>query len=180
MRNQEHLFSKNQKSLPAMKQKYSDRICLMGQYNIATINHKFLYLIMGTFMFFCMMIFARTALSQDNQFELLPGEGKQCHIGQGYYFEYNFDKTPQMGTVILKVQVFDKDGNKDTSFQITGDTGMPTMRGHHDTGMVDFKKNTKGSYLLPVNIVMPGAWDIRIIFSKNGTPIYKGSVNFDI
>jgi hypothetical protein len=152
-------------------------LCLTTQKNISS---KAIFSMVAMLLVCGMLIFTRAAFSQDDQFEPLAGEGKKCKIGQDYSFEYSFDKTPQMGTVILKIQVFDKSGNRDTSLKITGDTGMPTMRGHHDTGMVDFQQNKKGDYLLPVNIVMPGTWDVRMIFSKDGKPLYKGSINFDI
>jgi len=113
-------------------------------------------------------------------FESLSGEGQKCDLGAGYSFQYSFDKKPQMGMVILKIEVFDKDGKKDTSFAITGDAGMPTMRGHHDTGMIGFKISSKGDYLLPVNVVMPGKWDIRMIFSKDGKAVYRGVINFNV
>ena len=42
----------------------------------------------------------------------LPKAGQKCWIGGVNYFIYGFDKTPKMGTVILKVQVFAKDGRQ--------------------------------------------------------------------
>ncbi|MBF0204179.1 MAG: FixH family protein [Desulfamplus sp.] len=176
----DQILRTNPKNLSAINSIHQNSIFAINLRSMSKINQKILSLIMGTIIFFCMMTFTQKALAQDDVFTPLPGEGKKCKIGEDYYFEYSFDKTPQLGTVILKIQVFDRDGNKETSLKIAGDAGMPTMRGHHDTGMVEFQKNQKGDYLLPVNIVMPGEWDIRIIFSKDDKPIYKGSINFSV
>ena len=108
----------------------------------------------------------------------LPGEGKQVWIGKDYYFVYSFNQKPSLGTVILKVEVYDRNGKKDTSLQISGDSGMPSMAGHHDTGNVALKQNKKGDYLLPVNVVMPGDWEVRLTFRKDDKPIFQGSISF--
>ncbi|MCU0596032.1 MAG: hypothetical protein MUC98_11315, partial [Desulfobacterota bacterium] len=44
--------------------------------------------------------------------------GQKHWIGDHYYFIYNFDKKPQMGTIIMKIQVFTKDAKQDTSLEI--------------------------------------------------------------
>ena len=106
--------------------------------------------------------------------------GQKHWIGEEYYFVYNFDKKPQMGTIIMKVQVFAKDGNQDSSIEITGSADMPSMKGAHSTGDQLFKLNKKGDYLLPVNVVMPGEWEIVLNFLKDKKPIYTGSVRFDV
>jgi len=106
--------------------------------------------------------------------------GQKYWIGDDWYFVYNFDKKPQMGTIIMKVQVFAKDGNQDSSMEITGSADMPSMKGAHSTGDQLFKLNKKGDYLLPVNVVMPGEWEIVLNFLKDKRPIYTGSVRFDV
>ncbi|WP_417911551.1 FixH family protein [Candidatus Electronema sp. TJ] len=119
--------------------------------------------------------------AEEPKYEPLPGEGKTCKIGSSdYSFVYKFDKKPQLGVSILKLQVTDKAGGQVTALKITGDSGMPSMRGHHDSGPVEFKLNKKGDYLLPVDVVMPGGWDVRLEFSKDGQVIYRGSINFDV
>jgi hypothetical protein len=57
---------------------------------------------------------------------------------------------------------------------------MPSMRGAHDSGDVDFKLNKKNDYLLPVNIVMPGDWEVRVTFLKDGKPVFHGGITFDV
>jgi hypothetical protein len=59
--------------------------------------------------------------------------GQKHWIGAEYYFVYDFDKKPQMGTIIMKVQVFAKDGKQDSSLEITGSADMPSMKGAHSS-----------------------------------------------
>ncbi len=40
--------------------------------------------------------------------------------------------------------------------------------------------NKKGDYLLPVNVVMPGEWEVVLNFLKDKKPIYTGSVRFNV
>jgi hypothetical protein len=110
----------------------------------------------------------------------LPGAGQKVWIGQEHFFVYSFDKKPQMGTVILKIQLFDRDGKRSTSLSITGDCGMPSMGSAHDTGPQPFKLNRKGDYLLPLNIVMPGEWEVKLDFLKDKKVIYYGSLKFKV
>jgi hypothetical protein len=113
-------------------------------------------------------------------FEPLSDTGNKCPIGEDYYFKYSFDKKPQLGTIILKVELFNKAGQQVTDLKITGDSGMPSMKGHHDSGDVAFQLNKKGDYLLPVNVVMPGDWEIKLKFLQGEQVIYRGSIRFDI
>jgi hypothetical protein len=106
--------------------------------------------------------------------------GQKTWIGEDYYFIYEFDKKPQMGTIIMKIQVFTKGGKQDSSLEITGSADMPSMKGAHSTGEQPFKLNKKGDYLLPVNVVMPGDWEVVLNFSKDKKPIYTGSVRFNV
>jgi hypothetical protein len=120
------------------------------------------------------------AADQDPVFEDLPKAGKKCWIGEDFYFTYGFDKTPKMGTSILKVELFDKAGERVTDLSITGRSDMPSMKGAHDSGEVAFRQNRQGDYLLPVNIVMPGGWEVLLTFSKDETVIFRGRVTFDV
>ncbi len=110
----------------------------------------------------------------------VPGSGKKCPIDDRYYFRWEFNQKPKMGLVILKVQVFDKAGDQVVPFKATGRSDMPSMRGAHDSGDVELKLNRKNDYLLPVSIVMPGDWEVRLIFWLDGRPIYHGSLRFDV
>jgi hypothetical protein len=113
-------------------------------------------------------------------FAPMPGPGKKVAIGNDGYMIYGFDKKPKMGTVIMKVQVFTKDGKRDTSLEVKADAGMPSMRGAHETGERPFTLSNKGDYLLPINIVMPGDWEIRLTILQNGKVLFRGSYSFNV
>jgi hypothetical protein len=113
-------------------------------------------------------------------YPVMPGLGKKVQLGDGNYLIYNFDKQPKMGTLIIKVEIFNSNDKKDTSMEIIGDAGMPSMRGAHDTGDRPFALSNKGAYLLPVNIVMPGEWEIKLTVKKAGKVIFRGSHRFDV
>ena len=113
-------------------------------------------------------------------FPSMPGPGKKVPVGNDLYLVYGFDKKPKLGTVIMKVEIFTKDGKKDTSFEVKADAGMPSMKGAHETGEQSFTLSKKGDYLLPINIVMPGAWEIRLTLSKAGKVIFRGSYQFGV
>jgi hypothetical protein len=113
-------------------------------------------------------------------YPVMPEPGKKVPFGDGYTLVYGFDKKPKMGMVILKAEIFTREGKKDTSFEIKADAGMPSMRGAHDTGEKPFKLSNKGDYLLPINIMMPGDWDIRLTITKDGKVIFRGRHNFNV
>ena len=110
----------------------------------------------------------------------VPGPGKKCPINDDYYFKYEFSAKPKIGMVILKIQVFDKDDKQVVPYKATGRSDMPSMRGAHDSGDVEFKMNRKNDYLLPVNLVMPGEWEIQVVFLLNDKAVYHGSIKFDV
>ena len=110
----------------------------------------------------------------------MPGPGKKVPVGSDYYMIYGFDKKPKLGTVIMKVEIFSKEGKKDTSFEAKADSDMPSMRGHHATGNRPFKLSNKGDYLLPIDIVMPGGWEINLTLLKEGKVVFRGSYQFDV
>lgn len=113
-------------------------------------------------------------------YSAMPQPGKKVQLGDGNYLIYKFDKQPKLGTVIIKVEIFNSKDNKDTSMEIIGNAGMPSMRGAHDTGDKPFVLSNKGVYLLPVNIVMPGEWEIKLTVKKAGKVIFRGSHQFDV
>jgi hypothetical protein len=110
----------------------------------------------------------------------MPDPGKKVPIGNGYYLLYGFDKRPKLGTVIMKVEVFTGEGKKNASLELKADAGMPSMSGAHETGDRPLAMSKKGDYLLPINIVMPGDWEIRLTVSKEGKVIFRGRYNFDV
>jgi hypothetical protein len=113
-------------------------------------------------------------------FIAMPGPGKKVPIGNDSYLIFGFDKKPKLGPIIMKVEIFTGKGEKDTSFEVLADSGMPSMRGAHETGEQPLKVSKKGAYLMPVDIVMPGDWEIRITIKKDGKVIFRGSYQFDV
>lgn len=108
-----------------------------------------------------------------------PKPGEKIPLGAGHYFVYGFDKPPKIGTRIMRVEIFSRDGAPDTSFAVRGDADMPSMRGAHSTGEKDFALSAKGVYLMPVQLVMPGDWEVRIVFLKDGKTVLRGVYLFD-
>ena len=51
-------------------------------------------------------------------FAPMAGPGKKVPIGSAYYLIYGFDKKPKLGMVIMKVEIFTKEGKKDTSLEV--------------------------------------------------------------
>jgi hypothetical protein len=135
-----------------------------------------------TFLIALALVFCTVPMQAQAEEDSVPlaGPKKKNSIGEDYTFVYQFNKRPQLGVVILKIELFDKEGKQDSSLNITGDSGMPSMRGSHDTGEVEFKLNQKGDYLLPVDVMMPGDWDVRLIFRKDGEIIHRASITFDV
>ena len=109
----------------------------------------------------------------------LAEAGKNNMLPSGGWFTWKFDKKPKLGTLIVIVQAYSKDGKRDTSYEITGESGMPSMH-YHDSGKVKFQKNKKGDYLLPMNVVMTGEWRIVLRVKKAKKEIYAGQILFSI
>jgi hypothetical protein len=113
-------------------------------------------------------------------YQQLKKPGEKIPLTAGSYFIYGFEKQPKLGTAIMKVEIFTRDGKRDTSFVVKGDADMPSMRGAHSSGDKDFSLSSKGVYLIPVRLVMPGDWEIRFTFLKNGKELFRGAYLFDI
>lgn len=118
--------------------------------------------------------------SQQPVFKELPGQKKKCWVDENTYFLYEFTEKPRMGTAILRIQVMDKKGEKLSSFKILGRYDMLSMAGAHDSGEQQFKLNKKNDYLLPVNLVMPGEWEVKLTFLKDDLPVFRGRFKFDV
>jgi YtkA-like protein len=123
---------------------------------------------------------AATSSAAKVVYQPLSKPGEKVTIDANYHFTYGFDKPPKIGVAIMRVEVFTRDGKRHTSFVVKGDADMPSMRGAHSTGDKDFSLSAKGVYLLPVRLVMPGDWEIRITFEKDGKALFRGAYLFDI
>jgi YHS domain-containing protein len=114
------------------------------------------------------------------EYRTLSKPGTKVPLGNDHYFIYGFVSPPKLGASIMKVEIFTKAGQRDTSFRISGDADMPSMRGAHSVGNKAFSVSKKGVYLLPVNLVMPGDWEIRFVFEKDGHTVLRGAYLFDL
>ncbi len=114
------------------------------------------------------------------EFPELPASGKKCRIDDEFHFIYEFTEKPRLGTAILRVRISDRDGKRSTEFTVLGRSDMPAMAGVHDSGDQEFKLNRKGDYLLPVNVVMPGEWEIKLVFKRGDTAVARGAFRFDV
>jgi len=121
---------------------------------------------------------APPAAQQD--YPRLPKPGEKVPLDAETYFIYGFATPPKLGTVVMRVEIFRRDGTRDTSWQVKGDVDMPSMRGAHSTGPKPFALSKKGAYLLPAPLVMPGDWEVRFTFEKNGRPVLQGAYLFDL
>jgi hypothetical protein len=117
---------------------------------------------------------------QTPEYSELPGPGKKCRIDDDFHFTYEFTEKPRMGTAILRVRIYDRDGNQSTAFTILSRYDMPSMAGAHDSGEQEFKLNKKGDYLLPVNIAMPGDWEVKLTFKRGDSFVFRGAFRFDV
>jgi hypothetical protein len=118
--------------------------------------------------------------SENMEYKELPGPGKNCRIDDDYYFIYEFTDKPRIGTAILRVRVFDPSGTQSAAFSVLGRYEMPSMAGAHDSGDQEFKLNKKNDYLLPVNIVMPGEWEVKLDFRRRDSTVFRGAFRFDV
>lgn len=140
---------------------------------------------------YCLMVFSMGVATQSSVlaapflggpvvYQPLPKPGDKVSIDADHYFTYGFDKQPKLGAAIMRVEIFTRDGKRDTTFVVKGNADMPSMRGAHASGDTDFSLSKKGVYLLPVQLVMPGDWEIRFTFVKAGKTVYRGSYRFDL
>jgi hypothetical protein len=112
--------------------------------------------------------------------KLLDKLSSKTWIDNETYFVYEFDKRPALGTIILNIKVFDKNDSRNNEFVLTGISGMPDMHGLHDSEETIFRQNKKDDYLLPVNVVMLGEWEIKIKFKKDKKEIFSSKIKFNV
>lgn len=125
-------------------------------------------------------VFAAVTPASDPVYQTLPEPGEKIPLNADCYFTYGFDKQPKLGVAIMRVEIFNRDGKRNTSFVVKGDADMPSMRGAHSSGDKDFSLSAKGVYLLPVRLVMPGDWEVRFTFLNQGKVIFRGAYLFDL
>lgn len=113
-------------------------------------------------------------------YQLLAKPGEKIALDRNSYFIYGFDKQPKLGVAIMKVEIFNRNGKRDTSYVVKGDADMPSMRGAHSDGEKAYSLSAKGVYLKPVRLVMPGDWEVTFVFEKQGKVVFRGAYLFDL
>jgi len=139
-----------------------------------------LMLVLNLFYVVPLAVVAAVPTITHKDFPVLAKPGQKIPLGSDHYFIYGFSKPPKIGTAIMKVEIFTKDGVLDKSFVVKGDADMPSMRGAHAEGDKNFSISKKGVYLLPVRLVMPGDWEVKFTFIKNGKAVLRGVYLFDL
>lgn len=97
-------------------------------------------------------------------------------LTNGVSFNYAFVEKPKVGDVIMKIKL----SEPSDSVQAFAEYDMPSMRGHHASGKVAFKRNRAGDFVLPIHFAMPGDWEIKLTFEQDGKEIFAGAVELDI
>jgi hypothetical protein len=92
-------------------------------------------------------------------------------------FRYMFVERPKIGDVILKVSL---QGASSRDIKAFAQYDMPSMRGHHASGKVEFQHNRAGDFVLPIHFAMGGDWEIVITFEENDREIYRQVLDLDI
>jgi hypothetical protein len=113
-------------------------------------------------------------------YQSLPKPGEKIPLDADHYFIYGFEKPPKLGMTIMRVDIFTRDGKRDTSFIVKGDADMPSMKGAHSSGEKEYILSEKGAYLKPVRLVMPGDWEVTFTFVKKGKIVFRGAYLFDL
>ena len=105
--------------------------------------------------------------------------GQEIAVGSDYVIKYEWPEKPKVGSYTLKINLVDKTGGAVEGAEVVVSYDMPSMRGAHATTET-MKQNAKGDYLLPINLVMPGDWEIVVSAVKDGVEIASELILLDI
>ncbi len=98
-------------------------------------------------------------------------ENKIVWLNNDYYAKYTWEKKPKIGTVLLFVEVYNKNKQLTKDISIQANAYMPSMRGAHDTGFKAMKLNKKNRHVIDVNFMMRGDWELELKFLKGNKAI---------
>jgi hypothetical protein len=101
--------------------------------------------------------------------------GTKTVINESYSFKVEFPEKPKMGESVLRITLWDKDGNQVTDLEVVGSYDMPSMAGQHSMAPKTVLTSQKGLYLFPIRFAMKGKWNITLIFKTKDTETEKGS-----
>lgn len=105
--------------------------------------------------------------------------GTKTVIDKGVQLTYSFNAHLAMGTVILKIKVTDSKGNPVEGYSLTGVYDMPEMN-DSNSGKVAFVQNKKKDFLLPINVTMPGKWEVTVTVKKGRKTLITGLIDFNV
>jgi hypothetical protein len=134
--------------------------------------------ILTVFLMILSTLLVSSALA-DTKAQDMGQPGTKTLIGPGWTLTYGFNAHPALGMLILKVRVTDKDGNPVEGITLTGVSDMPEM-GDSNSGKVKFQQNKKKDFLLPVNVTMPGKWQVAVTVGKGRKRLFNGVINFNV
>ena len=105
--------------------------------------------------------------------------GAASSSGNDYILKYEWPEKPRIGNYTLKVNLVDRTGAPVEGVEIMVSYDMPSMRGAHATTET-MKKNARGDYLLPIQFVMPGDWEIVLSALIDGDEVAAELILLDI
>lgn len=111
---------------------------------------------------------------------IFSSPGKAYKLNNEYSVKYRWQSKPKLGTKLLIVELRSKDGKLSNALNISLNAYMPSMKGAHDTGHNPFKLNKNKAYVMPVNFVMPGEWELELKFNQGKSNIYTGYIQLKI
>ena len=124
------------------------------------------------------MAVAGCGAQQSQESEMAIGS-QEIAISSEYVIKYEWPEKPKVGSYTLKINLVDKAGAAVEDAEVVVDYDMPSMRGAHATTEA-MKRNAKGDYLLPINFVMPGDWEIVVSAIKDGVEIAAEIISLNI
>lgn len=108
-------------------------------------------------------------------FAVLSEEGRTITLSNGDHFVYHFHPRPKFGTVVLKVEVFDAKGKVVKDLLLSAEYCMPGMT-MPACPLQTLDQNKKGAYLMPVELSMPGDWEIKLFVHEAKKELFRGVI----
>ena len=111
---------------------------------------------------------------------VLSNPNKAQWISKDYYILYDWNKKPKIGTSILSIKVFDKSKKPVTDLAITADVNNTSQKDTKATGDIALKPNKKDEFIIPVNFLSQGNWEILLKFAKGDKALSNAAIRVEI
>ncbi len=111
---------------------------------------------------------------------IFANAGKAYKLNNDYSVKFRWQSKPKIGTKLLIVELYNKDNKLSNALNVSVNSYMPSMRGSHDTGHQPMKLNKNKAYVMPVNFMMLGDWELELKFNQGKTNIYTGYIQLKI